>query len=121
MKANEAHRKTKARKSLLVRPPISTVCPLVGPFDGLDGLGYRNHNKGRQSGQQQQQQQQQEQQQHQQQPVIDITVVISLSSLVMHAFSCMPSRLWQNVKREPYSIGRCFFQWFIHIVRGLHP
>ena len=61
MKANEAHRKTKARKSLLVRPPISTVCPLVGPFDGLDGLGYRNHNKGRQSGQQQQQQQQQQQ------------------------------------------------------------
>ena len=44
-----------------------------------------------------------------------------VSSLVMHAFSCMPSRLWRNVKREPYSIGRCFFQWFIHIVRGLHP
>ena len=92
MKANEAHRKTKARKSLLVRPPISTVCPLVGPFDGLDGLmkcGYRNHNKGRQSGQQQQQQKQlPQEEQHQHQPVINISIVISLISLVIHAFSC---------------------------------
>ena len=80
MKANEAHRKTKARKSLLVRPPISTVCPLVGPFDGLDGLGYRNHNKGRQSGQQQQQKQLPQEEQHQHQPVINISIVISLVS-----------------------------------------
>ena len=31
------------------------------------------------------------------------------------------NRLWRNVNSEPYSNGRSFFQWFIHMVRGLHP